>query len=181
MESMDKWWIKISTQIQDHWIWQNHEYAYAWIDLLMMVNRADNKIMVDNELVTIKRGQKLTSICKLAQRWGWSRNKTYKFILALEKDGMLKRKSTAHYTTLTVVNYGKYQDKVTTKGTTKSTTVDTTEGQQCEHNIRIDKTVLEEKEEPSAENFPDEEAEETNEWFESLEDESEKWFGKKVE
>ena len=164
---MDKWWIKISTQIQDHWIWQNHEYAYAWIDLLMMVNRADNKIIVDNEIVTIKRGQKFTSICKLAERWGWSRNKTYKFISALEKDGMLKRKSTTHYTMLTVVNYGKYQDKVTTKGTTKSTTVDTTEEQRLEHNIRIDKTVLEEKEMPSADfsSTSDEENEDDGPWL----------------
>lgn len=136
---MDKWWIKLSTQIQEHWIWKNHEYAYAWIDLLMMVNRSDNKLMVDNELITIKRGQRLTSICKLSERWGWSRNKTYKFILALEKDGMLKRKSTTHYTILTIVNYGKYQDKVATVSTTKSTTVDTTKGQHLEHNIRRDK------------------------------------------
>ena len=107
---MDKWWIKLSTQIQDHWIWKNHEYAYAWLDLLMLVNRSDNKLLVDNELITIKRGQTLTSMCKLAKRWGWSRNKTYKFILALEKDGMLHKKSTTHYTMLTIVNYGKYQD-----------------------------------------------------------------------
>jgi hypothetical protein len=143
---MDKWWIKLSTQIQEHWIWKNHEFAYAWIDLLMMVNRSDNKVMVDNELITIKRGQRLTSICKLAERWGWSRNKTYKFILALEKDGMLKRTSTTHYTIITVVNYGKYQNKGTTVGTTKSTTVGTTTGQHLEHNIRRDKKDKEYKE-----------------------------------
>jgi len=143
---MDKWWIKLSTQIQDHWIWKKHEYAYAWVDLLMLVNRSDNKMMVDNELITIKRGQTLTSMCKLAKRWDWSRNKTYKFILALEKDGMLKRKSTTHYTMLTIVNYGKYQDKGATVRTTKGTTVDTTEGQHPEHNIRRDKKEKEEKE-----------------------------------
>ena len=143
---MDKWWIKLSTQIQDHWIWKKHEYAYAWIDLLMMVNRSDNKMMVDNELITIKRGQTLTSMVKLAKRWGWSRNKTYKFILALEKDGMLKRKSNTHYTMLTIVNYGKYQDRGATVGATKRTTVDTTAGQHPEHNIRGDKNDKELKE-----------------------------------
>lgn len=147
---MDKWWIKLSTQIQDHWIWKNHEYAYAWLDLLMLVNRSDNKLLVDNELITIKRGQTLTSMCKLAKRWGWSRNKTYKFILALEKDGMLHKKSTTHYTMLTIVNYGKYQDKGATVGTPKGATADTTTGQRLEHNIRRDKKDKEGKNKKSA-------------------------------
>ena len=126
---MDKGWIKLNRQIQDHWIWKNHEYAFAWIDLLLMVNRADKKILVDNQVITIKRGQTLTSIKKLSERWGWSRKKTYNFILALEKDRMVVKKSTPRYTTLTIVNYGKYQDRGNTKGNTKDTTVDTTEEQ----------------------------------------------------
>lgn len=141
---MDKGWIKLNRQIQDHWIWQNHEYAFAWIDLLLSVNRSNNKILVDNDLVVIKRGQILTSIYKLSARWGWSRNKTYKFILALEKDGMIKRKSTTHYTMLTIVNYGKFQDSRSTVGATKGATVDTTEGLQSEHKqeyIRNDKEI----------------------------------------
>ena len=143
---MDKGWIKLNRQIQDHWIWQNHEYAFAWIDLLLTVNRSNNKILVDNELVVIKRGQTLTSIYKLAARWGWSRNKTYKFILALEKDGMIKRKSTTHYTMITIVNYGKFQDSKSTVGTTKGATVDTAEGLQSEHKqeyIKNDKEIKE--------------------------------------
>lgn len=134
---MDKGWIKLNRQIQDHWIWTNHEYAYAWIDLLLLVNRSNKKILVDNEVITVKRGQTLTSLYKLSERWGWSRNKTNKFISALEKDGMVHKKSTTHYTMLTIVNYGKYQDVRstvgTTKGTTVDTTVDTTEGLQVVH------------------------------------------------
>ena len=146
----DKGWIKLNRQITEHWIWENHEFAFAWIDLLLSVNHENNKIYVDGELVTIRRGQILTSIYKLSQRWHWSRNKTYKFILALEKDGMLKRSSTTHYTMLTVVNYGKYQDRQSTVGDTKGTTADTTKGLQVEHKQEYIKNDKECKEEPAA-------------------------------
>lgn len=143
---MDKGWIKLNRQIQEHWIWSNHEFAYAWIDLLLLVNRADKKILVDNQLITIKRGQTLTSIKKLAERWGWSRKKTNSFILALERDRMVVKKSTPRYTTLTIVNWGKYQDRGNTKGTTKDTTMDTSEEQLRVHKqeyIRSEKEIKE--------------------------------------
>lgn len=123
---MAKGWITLNRQIVDHWVWKNHEYAFAWIDLLLMVNHENKKILVNNTPTTIKRGQTLTSIYKLAQRWQWSRKRIYSFLRALEQDGMIKRESTTRYTIVTIVNYGKYQDVGTTKDTTKVTTKDTT-------------------------------------------------------
>lgn len=143
---MDKGWIKLNRQIQDHWIWKNHEFAYAWIDLLLMVNRTEKKILVDNKLITIKRGQTLTSIKKLADRWGWSRKKVYSFLGALEKDRMMVKKSTSRYTTLTIVNYGKFQDHGNSKGNTQGTSVDTTEEQQRVHKQEYIKKEKEYKE-----------------------------------
>lgn len=160
---MDKGWIKLNRQVQDHWIWKNHEYAYAWIDLLLSVNRANTKILVDNELMVIKRGQMLTSVYKLSQRWGWSRKRTYKFILALEKDGMLRKNSTTRYTIITIVNYGKYQDKGTTNDTTKVPTEVTTKGQQGLHKqeyIKNEKEIKEEQPPTSNEVVAAEEEEE---------------------
>ena len=143
---MDKGWIKLNRQIQDHWIWKNHEFAYAWIDLLLMVNRAEKKILVDNKLITIKRGQTLTSIKKLADRWGWSRKKVYSFLGALERDRMVVKKSTSRYTTLTIVNYGKYQDHGNSKGNTQGTSLGTTEEQQRVHKQEYIKKEKEYKE-----------------------------------
>lgn len=124
---MDKGWIKVNRQITEHWIWQNHEYAFAWIDLLLLVNHENRKVLVNNEVMTIRRGQTLTSIYKLAKKWGWTRKKTYAFIKALEQDGMIKRNSTTKYTIITIVNYGKFQDVGTTKGNSKDTSKDTSE------------------------------------------------------
>lgn len=157
---MDKGWIKLNRQIQDHWIWKNHEFAYAWVDLLLMVNRTEKKILVDNNLMTIKRGQTLTSIAKLADRWGWSRKKVYSFVGALERDKMLVKKSTSRYTTLTIVNYGKYQDHGNSKGNSQGTSQGTTEEQQRVHKqeyIKNKKEIKESGSPVSVETAPPEE------------------------
>ena len=125
---MDKGWIKLNRQIQDHWIWSNHEYAFAWIDLLLLVNHESRKIMVNGIPTVIKRGQTLTSIKKLAARWGWGRNTVYRFLNALERDKMVTRVGTSNGTTLTIENYGKFQDKGNTNGTPNRTSNETTGG-----------------------------------------------------
>ena len=125
---MDKGWIKLNRQIQEHWIWSNHEYAFAWIDLLLLVNHENRKIMVNGVPTVIKRGQTLTSIKKLAARWGWSRNTVYRFLNALERDKMVTRNGTPNGTTLTIENYGKFQDKGNTNGTPNRTSNETTSG-----------------------------------------------------
>ncbi len=130
---MAKGWITLNRKIQDHWIWKNHEYSYAWIDLLLSVNHDEKKILIDGKFLTINRGQKLTSIYKLSQRWGWNRKKTYNFLNVLERDNMIERKSTTKYTIVTIVNYDKFQGQGSTKGTTEGTTKGTTKGQQRVH------------------------------------------------
>ena len=125
---MDKGWIKLNRKIQDHWIWSDHEYAYAWLDLLLIANHDDKKILVDKKPVIIKRGQTLTSIKKLSVRWGWGRNRVYRFLGALERDNMITRDGTPNGTTLTLVNYGKYQSKGNTNGTSHGTPDGTTDG-----------------------------------------------------
>lgn len=109
----DKGWITVHRKIQECWIWEKDEpfdWRSAWIDLLLLANHADKKKMVDGELITIKRGQRLTSIRWLAERWKWSRTKVTKFLDTLEQDGMLTRKSDTKKTLLTIENYGFYQD-----------------------------------------------------------------------
>lgn len=124
---MDKGWIKLSRKIQDHWIWTDHEYAYAWMDLLLMANHEDKKILVDKQPVIIRRGQMLTSIKKLSTRWKWGRDRVYRFLRALESDNMLTRVSTSSGTTLTIVNYGKFQSKSNTNETSDKTPNETTD------------------------------------------------------
>jgi len=121
-------WIKVHRDITDHWVWKDKPFTrgQAWIDLLMMVNHDTGTDYRNGRIVTIERGQRITSILKLADRWGWSRKKVSGFLDGLEADGMLEQKRTTKDTTLTIVNYGFYQSgeqqkeqPENNKGTTK--------------------------------------------------------------
>lgn len=105
-------WIKIYRQIFYSDIWTDSEpfdRRSAWIDLIMLANHSDNKIILDNQIVVIKKGQLVTSIRKLAERWHWGNTKTVNFLKLLESDGMIAKTQDTRKTVLTIVNYGKFQ------------------------------------------------------------------------
>ena len=81
----------------------------AWIDLLLTANHADAKLLFNGELITVQRGQILTSVRKLSVKWKWSVNKVYRFLKLLESDKMLQKESSKDRTLLTIVNYSVYQ------------------------------------------------------------------------
>jgi DNA replication protein DnaD len=105
----DNGWIKIHRKIVNNWVWDNPEYFRAWIDILLMVNHREKKLTINGKLITIKRGEKLTSIVKLADRWHWSRNRVKRFLDLLEQDAMCTTNRSAFGTTLKVSNYEEYQ------------------------------------------------------------------------
>ena len=122
----DKGWIRLDRAITEHWIFSDAEKFRAWIDLLLMANHEDNKVLMHDGLLNVKRGQFITSIGKLATRWHWSRDRVYRFLELLESEHMLQRKSNRSRTVLTIVNYGKFQDVPNTNKTTNKTTDKTT-------------------------------------------------------
>lgn len=111
--------IKIYRSIFEHWIFQDAERFKAFIDLIQLARWKDEKLLINNKLVTIPRGSYYTSELKLAERWGWSRHKTRDFLKLLESEGMITKKGTSQGTTLTIENYSFYQDEGATEGTTK--------------------------------------------------------------
>ena len=118
----DKGWIKLNRQIMDHWVWQNHEYAFAWIDLLLLAEYKTHKKMWRGNIKEFKRGNVYISIQKLGERWGWSRKKVRHYLEQLEADQMVIVKAHQKGTTITIVNYDFFQDRGTTEGPIKDTT-----------------------------------------------------------
>lgn len=104
-------YIKLHRQIQDCWIWESGKFdkRSAWIDLLMLANHRDKKFMFNGKPVVITRGQFMTSIRKLADRWEWSTSTVFEFLKILENDNMIKKESDSHRTLLTIINYEVYQ------------------------------------------------------------------------
>lgn len=108
-------WIAVDRKIFDNLIWCSDEpfdRRAAWIDLLLLVNHADNKVLIDGQIEVVKRGQRITSILYLSQRWRWSRNKTKNFLEMLESENMISLEVQAKKkTVITITNYDKYQNK----------------------------------------------------------------------
>ncbi|ENL70050.1 DnaD domain-containing protein [Staphylococcus aureus M0994] len=107
-------WISIDRSIQNHWLFKEKRTFSkfeAWIYLLMEANHSKAKVPIGNQIVTVERGQRLTSILTLSVLFNWSRFKVKTFLDLLESDGMLEVKTTSKYTLITIVNYDFYQSE----------------------------------------------------------------------
>ena len=68
----------------------------------------------------------MTSVLKLGERWGWSRNKVLRYLELLESEQMLNTKRTPKGTLVSIVKYEEYQVLNFTDDTTNDTTIGTT-------------------------------------------------------
>lgn len=115
-------WIKTYRNILDHWVWQDPMTFRCWMYILLKANHSDKKVMFDGSLMTIGRGQFLTSIRKLGDDVGCSRDKIRKILQTLKEDNMVSVRATHRGTLLTVINYGVYQDSAHTESYTEQAT-----------------------------------------------------------
>ena len=113
MANKKKGFMPIYRSIQDHWLWKidkPFDERSAWIDLLLLVNHAEEKVPLRHRIVTVHAGQKWTSYLKLAQRWHWSKNRVIRYLTLLKSDGMIYIDSTADGTMITLVNYSSFNN-----------------------------------------------------------------------
>ena len=148
---MKKGWIALHRQIMDHWIWQNPEQYRAWNYLLFMANHEEQDVPFREGIVHVERGQLITSIGKLAESWKWSKDRVRRFLTLLSDTNMIIRVSDRRKTTITIVNYGVYQnlpssDKYTDK--TSNKTSNKTSGK-TQTTITNNEEQVNNKEEPS--------------------------------
>lgn len=116
-------WVKCYRSLAENELWLSEPFTkgQAFWDLVMRANHADGRVICGNEVVEIRRGQIFTSETKLANRWGWSRNKVRAYLKLLENLKMGTAESTAKGTRITVENYGIYQGEETGESTAKGT------------------------------------------------------------
>lgn len=136
----NKGWISIHRKLEDSWLWEQKPFGkgQAFIDLIIMANYQDRKILVNGELMNIERGQRLTSLSKLSDRWGWSTRTVKKFLKLLESDKMIVLQIVPRrYTLITIENYTKYQsnDPISVSGGTSRGTSGGVSG--CKHEVYI--------------------------------------------
>lgn len=146
-------WIKLHRQIQDNTLWLSDEpfdCRSAWIDLIMMANHESREIFMNNNFITIERGQLHRSQLKLAERWHWSRERVNNYLKNLKKAGMIdftaSTNGTTRGTTITIVNYDKYQVDHSADLTTNPTTDRQQTIQQADNKPDINKNIKNVKE-----------------------------------
>ena len=114
-------WIKIHRDITKHWIFQDAEKFKWWIDLLLTASHEDNKFLMGDRLIEVKRGQQIISLSFLANRWNTSKRTALRFLKLLESDGMCNRCTHQKVTVLTICNYESYQEVENVKVTDDDT------------------------------------------------------------
>lgn len=135
-------WICLHRKLIDSLIWNSNEpfdKRSAWADLLMMANFCDTSMIFDGHNVVVKRGQILTSVRKLSERWRWNKDRTLRYLRLLEECGMIDRESNAKRTLITIVKYDDYQnvcdtDTDTKRDTHTDTDTDTDQDTDTPHN-----------------------------------------------
>jgi len=112
-------WIRLHRIIKDHWLWpgvkgRRFSKFEAWLYLLLSANHQARKVDIGSRLITIERGQLLTSQVALGRKWSWHRETVLQFLYQLKADEMLDIETSKHtstgYTLLSIRNYSKYQD-----------------------------------------------------------------------
>lgn len=158
MADKKKGYVPIYRTLRDNWIWQDEEpfdRRSAWIDLLLSVNHEERKILINNQVIVIKPGQKWTSYRTLARQWNWSKDRVKRFIKLLKSDGMIQTDETHCGTLLTIVNWSNFTiprdtkrdtNKDTSKDTHKDTDKDTDKDETIMiKNVNNDKELKKEK------------------------------------
>lgn len=102
-------------KIHDSWVWDDKPFSrgQAWIDMLLMANHCENKVPFGGKIIAVEAGSFITSELKLMNRWGWSKTKLRSFLSELISDGMIYKNTDRKKTTITIVNYGIYQNSQT--------------------------------------------------------------------
>ena len=102
--------ILLYRSICDHWVWQDSKYLHRWLDMLIRATwERKKKLYFQNKVVTIKRGQLVSSLTSLGHRWHTNAKMAKVFIEMLVDDDMIKFERKGVYSVITIRNYDKYQ------------------------------------------------------------------------
>ena len=115
-------WISIHRKIREHWLYaerRSFSKYEAWVDLLLLASHKEHKFQLGNEFIQLKKGELITSEMKLMEKWRWSKSKVRTFLLLLENDEMIIKKTDRRKTKIVIVNWALYQASQTTDGPQK--------------------------------------------------------------
>ena len=87
--------------------------------MLLKANHKENKCVIGNTIIKVKKGSFITSQKKLMKQFKWSSSRLRGFLKLLEDDTMIEIKTNTMFTHLTIINYSSYQNSENAKETQK--------------------------------------------------------------
>ena len=115
-----KGWISLHRKILDNPILSRgkiYSRFEAFVYFLLQANHKENKCVIGNHLIQVKKGSFITSQKKLMNEFKWGSTKLRAFLKLLEGDEMIETKSTTYSTMITIINYSSYQNLQTSNKT----------------------------------------------------------------
>lgn len=110
-------YIKLDRGLKTNSLWLEKPFSkgQAWVDLLLLAQGVDKEKQYRGQIQHQKPGEVYTSILYLSNRWGWGRNKVYRFLELLIKSGMIEIQGRTRDGTINRTRNGTYNG--TTNGT----------------------------------------------------------------
>lgn len=84
-------YIKLDRGLKANPLWLEKPFSkgQAWVDLLLLAQGVEKEKQYRGKVQHQKSGEIYTSIIYLTNRWGWSRNRVYRFLELLIKQQMI--------------------------------------------------------------------------------------------
>ena len=139
-------YIKIWRKIKSHPYWkESRKFSKfeAWMDLVMTAAGLDFEVPYRDQVIKLKRGQMIIAERKLAERWGWSRERVHRFVRNCINRGEIRYHRQDHrFSIISIVKYATYNPLISSNEATDETTGKTTGKTTDETNINKDKRSI---------------------------------------
>ena len=131
--------IKLHRTLLDNPISKKPQYAWLWTVLLLMANHKPNKFMWNGEIIIIKEGQLITGRKQLSQKTGIPESTIERILKFLENEHQIGQQKTNKFRLITIINWGKYQQRRTAERTTSGQQADTNKNDKNEKKNTVSK------------------------------------------
>lgn len=104
-------WVKIHRKILDNPSLRRLEYLGLWVYILLSVNHVQTRELFAGKEITLNPGQGIFSTPSLAEQMGLSVSKVRRILESFESEQQIEQLKTPRGTVITVLNWGKYQQR----------------------------------------------------------------------
>jgi hypothetical protein len=108
---MSAGFIKLSRKFFTNHLWNEarvYSKCEAWLDLIQMARIEQSKVIVNNKVIELQRGETCASVRYLAKRWSWGEQKVRTYMKNLVDFSMVTQRQHSGETVVSLVKYSAY-------------------------------------------------------------------------